>query len=95
VFVLGQAISETVSDEDGLQVDVALLVGQDFGGEDRNVMASIRFSGNMEVLLCVFRELLEEKGQESVDILASSDSVANRAATVGVADVDWLVEEDN
>jgi hypothetical protein len=95
VLVLGQTISETVANEDGLQVNVALLVRQDFGSEDGNVMTSIRFSGNMEVLLCVFRELLEEKSKEGVDILASSDSVANRAAAVRVSDIDWLIEEDD
>ena len=30
----------------------------------------------------VLRELLEEEGKQGVDVLASSDSVANRAARV-------------
>ena len=41
MLVLGQTIGETVTNEDGLQVDVALLVRQDFGGEDWNVVTSI------------------------------------------------------
>jgi hypothetical protein len=82
VFVLGQAISETVANEDGLQVDVALLVGKDFGGENWNVVTSVRFTSDVEVLLGVLWELLEEEGEESVHILSSCDSVADRAAAV-------------
>ena len=49
----------------------------------------------MEVLVSVLGKLLEEKCEQSVDILASSDSVANRAAAVGVTCVYGLVEEDD
>jgi hypothetical protein len=58
-------------------------------------VASVGLASNVEVLLAVLRELLEEQCQESVDVLASSNSVADRGATVGVADVDGLVKEDN
>lgn len=95
VLVLGKAISETVTDEDGLQVDVALLVRQDLRGENWDVMTGIRLSSNMKVLLSILWELLEEESEKSVDILASSNSVADRAATVRIADINWLVEEDN
>lgn len=60
ILVLSKAISQTVTDEDGLQVDVALLVGKDLGGEDWDVVTSVRLSGNVEVLFRVFWELLEE-----------------------------------
>jgi hypothetical protein len=58
-------------------------------------MTGVRLASNVEVLLAVLRELLEEQSQESVDVLASSNSVADRGATVGVADIDGLVKEDN
>jgi len=58
-------------------------------------MACIGFSGNMEVLLCIFWELLEEKSEERVNILASCDGVADRATTIGVTNIDWLVEENH
>lgn len=49
----------------------------------------------MEVLLGVLWELLEEESKKGVNVLASSDSVADRAAAVRVTDVNWLVKEDD
>lgn len=95
VLVLGKAISETVTDQNGLQVDVALLVGQNLRSHDRDIVTSVGLASNVEVLLGVLGELLEEQGKESVDILASSNGVTDGGTAVGVADVDGLVEEDN
>jgi hypothetical protein len=95
VLILSKAISQTVADEDGLQVDVALLVCENLGGEDWDVVTSVRLSGNVEVLLRVFWELLEEEGEESVDVLSSSNGVADRSTAVRVTDIDWLIKEDN
>jgi hypothetical protein len=74
---LGQAISKTIANEDRLQVDIGLLVGEDLRSEDWDVVASIRFTSNMEVLLSIFWELLEEEGEESIYVLASSDGIAH------------------
>lgn len=63
--------------------------------ENGDVVTGVRLASNVEVLLSVLRELLEEQGQKSIDVLASGDSVADSAATVGVADVDWLVQENH
>jgi len=41
VLILGQTISETVSDEYRFKVDVALFVGKNFSGEDWNIVTSI------------------------------------------------------
>jgi hypothetical protein len=41
IFVLGQAIGETVSDKDGLEVDVTLLVGENLRSKHGNVVTSI------------------------------------------------------
>jgi hypothetical protein len=41
VFVLSEAISETVTNQDGLQVDVALLVRKNLRSEDRNVVTGV------------------------------------------------------
>ena len=49
----------------------------------------------MEVLGCIFRELLEEECQESVDIFACSDRVRNGRAGIRVSNIDWLVEENH
>jgi len=49
----------------------------------------------MKVLLGIFREVMEEKGQKGIDVLASGDSVAHAAVAVRVAHVDGLIEEDN
>ena len=95
VLVLGQAIGETIANENRLEVDVALLVSENLGSHDGDVVTSVGLASNVEVLLSVLGELLEEQGQESVDILASSNGVADGGATVRVADVDGLVEEDN
>lgn len=95
VLVLSQTISQTVSDQDRLEVDVAVLVRKDLGGENGDVVTGVRLSGDVEVLLRVFGELREEKGHQGVNILAGCDSVANRATAVRVSDVDRLVEEDD
>jgi len=36
----------------------------------------------MEVLFGIFRELLEEKSEESIDVLSGSNSIANRSTAV-------------
>jgi hypothetical protein len=95
VLVLSKAISETVTDQDRLEVDVALFVGEDLRSHDGDVVTSVGLASNMEVLLGVLRELLEEQCEESVDVLGSSNGVADRGATIGVANVDGLVKEDN
>ena len=60
-----------------LEVDVAFLVRQDLSSKDGDVVASVRLASNVEVLLCVLRELLEEEREQSVNILASSNGVAD------------------
>lgn len=95
VFILGQAIGKTVTNQHGLEVDVALLVGQNLRSEDRDVMTSVRFTRDMEALFRVLGELLEEEGKQGVYVLASSNRIADRAAAVGVADIDGLIDENN
>ena len=95
VLVLDETIGETVADEDRLKIDVTLLVGKNLRGENWDIVTSIRLSSNVEVLLSVLGELLEEERQERVDVLTGCDGVGDGGAGVGVADVDWLVEEDD
>lgn len=68
---------------------------ENLSGKYWNVMSSIRFTGNMEILLGIFWELLEEQGQESIDILSCSDGIADGRAAIGVTDIDGLVKEDD
>ena len=93
--VLRLGVGQAVADGNALKVDVTVLVGQDLGSEDRNVVASVRFTSDVEWLLGIFGEVVEEKGQQGVNILAGGDSAADRAATVRVASVDGLVNEDD
>ena len=58
-------------------------------------MTGVRLAGDVESLLGVLWELLEEQSHKSVDILSSSNSVADLTARVRVADVDGLVQEDH
>lgn len=95
VLVLGQAVGEAVADEDGLDVDIALLVRENLGSEDWDVVAGIRLTRNVEILGRILGELLEEEGEEGIDILAGGDGVADGASTVGIAYVDGLIEEDD
>lgn len=95
VFILGETISQSVPNQNRLQVDVTLLVSKNLRSENRDVVASIRFSSNMEVLLRILRELLEEESKQGVNVLASSNRVANSVVAVGVANVDRLVQEDH
>ena len=82
VLVLGETVGQAITDENGLEVDVALLVGEDLRGKNRDVVTSIRFTRNVEALLGIFGELLEEEGEQGVNILASSDRVADGTAAV-------------
>lgn len=95
VVVLRQAVGEAVADEDGFEVDVALFVGEDLGGEDGDVVSGIGFAGDVEVLVGVFRECLEKEGEEGVDVFTGGDGVGDGGAAVGEAGVDGLVKEDD
>lgn len=95
VGVLGVAISETVADEDTLQVDVSVLVRQNLRGKDWNVMTGIRFASNVEILLGILRELVEEEAEKGIYVLSGSHGVADGASAVRVANVDGLVKEDD
>jgi hypothetical protein len=95
VLVLSVGVSQTVTNENGLKVDVAVLVGQDFGSKDRNVVTSVRFTRDVEVLLGVLGKLVEEEGEQGVNVLAGSNGVANAATRVREANVDGLVKEDD
>ena len=75
LLVLGVAVGKTVANQDRLEVDVALLVGKNFRGEDGDVVTSVRFTCDVEILVRILGELLEEKGQERIDVLASCDGV--------------------
>jgi hypothetical protein len=70
-------------------------VGENLGSEDWDVVAGIRLARNVEILGGILGELLEEEGEQGIDILAGGDGVADGASTVGIAYVDWLVKEDN
>lgn len=95
VRVLAVRISQAVADQNRLEVDIAILVRENLGGEDGNVVASITFTGNVEVLLGILRKFLEEQRQQCINILAGRGGVADGVATVGVANVYGLVKEDD
>jgi len=82
VFVLCKGIGQSVTDKNRLEVDVALLVRQDLRGEDGDIMTSVRFTRNVEILFGVLGELFEKQSEESVDILASGNGVADGSTTV-------------
>lgn len=58
-------------------------------------MPSIALSRDVEILMRVLGELLEEEGEEGVDVLASSDGVRDGGTGVGEPGVYGLVEEDD
>ena len=93
--VLSLGVGQAVADGNALEVDVTVLVGQDLGGEDGDVVASVRFTSDVEWLLSIFGEVVEEKGQQGVDVLAGSDGAGDGTTTVGVTSVDGLVNEDD
>jgi hypothetical protein len=95
VTILGVAIGKTVTDQNTLEVDVSVLVRENLRGENGNVVASIRLSSNVEVLLGILGKLVEEESEEGVNVLASSDSVAHGSAAIRVTNVYGLVKEDD
>lgn len=54
-------------------------------------MTGVGFACDVEILVGVLGELLEEEGEESVDVLSSGDGVGDGGTAVGEADVDGLV----
>ena len=70
-------------------------MAQDLRREDRNVVATVGLACNVEVLMVVLGELLEEQLQKCVNVLSSIDGVGNRIRGVRVADIDWLVQEND
>ena len=82
IRVLGETIGKTIANENRLEVDIALLVRQNLRGEDRDVVACVRLARDVEALLRVLGELLEEEGEQGVDVLASGNGVAHRATRV-------------
>ena len=58
-------------------------------------MTSVGLASNVKVLSSVLGKLLKEECQESINILSSSDRVADGTAAVRVAHIDGLVEEDH
>jgi hypothetical protein len=95
VSVLGVRVAQTVTNENTLEVDVAVLVLQNLRSEDWDVVSGIGLASNVEVLLSILGEVVEEESEKSIDVLAGGDSVANAVAAVRVADVDGLVNEDD
>jgi hypothetical protein len=82
VFVLSQTITQTIANKDGLQIDVSFFVRHNLRCKNRNIMSSIRFPCNVEVLFGILWELLKEESQKSVDIFSGSDCIADGAPTI-------------
>jgi hypothetical protein len=49
----------------------------------------------MEIKLSIFRELLEEQLKEGIDILGGGIGVAGTIITIGITNVQRLVQENN
>lgn len=68
---------------------------QDLRGEDWNIVSSIRFTGDVEILVSVFRKLFEEEGKEGVYIFAGCDGVTDRTTAVRKARIDGLIKKND
>ena len=95
VRVLCQAVGQAVADQHRLEIDVGLLVREDLGGENGDVVAGVRLARDVEVLLGVLRELLEEESEQGVDVLAGCQRGADGASAVREAHVHRLVQEND
>ena len=95
IFILGKTVGKSIANHDGFEIDIGLLMPLYFSSEYWNVMSSVRFACNVEILMGILWKLLEEQGQESIDVLACSDCVADRASAVREPSVDRLIEEDD
>ena len=63
--------------------------------EHGQVMTAVRLPGDMKILRGVFRELLEEKGEESIDVSTSGGRGGDGTAAVRETNVDGLVQKDD
>lgn len=60
VSILSILICQAIADKNALEIDVAILVGENFRSKGRNVMSAVGLACDVEVLLGIFRELMEE-----------------------------------
>lgn len=66
---------------------------QDFRSKHGYVVPCVRLPCDMEVLMSILRELFEKEGEEGINVLARSNSIANRSSTVRIACIDRLIEK--
>lgn len=96
VLKLDQGIGDTVTNQNRGQFERTVGVVDNLRSECGDVVASVRFTSNVELVLDELRELLEEELQEDEHILGgSSGGVDLVTLSVGVADADWLVQENH
>ena len=58
-------------------------------------MPSIRFASDVKILVSVLWKLLEEQGEESVNVFAGGNGITDRATAIRKASIDRLVQEDD
>ena len=66
-------------------------------GEIRSIYPAITLCSDMEWLRRIFRESVQKQLQERVDVFTGCRGVGNCCAivSIGIANIDWLVEENN
>lgn len=80
--ILSHPIGETVPDQNRFKVDIQILVTEDFRREHRDVVACVRLSGNMKILVSVLRKLLEEQSEQRINIFACCNGIADGSSAV-------------
>ena len=95
VVILCESIGQAIANEDRLEVDITLLVAEDLRGKDGDVVSSVGFACDVEILMGIFGVLLEKEGEKSVDVLSCRNGVTDRTTAVGKASVNRLIKEDH
>lgn len=55
---------------------------EDFRRKYRDVVARVRLSGNVKILVRILRKLFEKQGEQGINIFAGRNRVAHGSSTV-------------
>ena len=96
IAVLDKRISDTIANQDRRQLKRSVSVVDNLQSKAGDIMAGIRFSSNVELILDELRKLLEEQFQKHKHILSSTSSVCDLVSTsIRISYTNRLVQKDD
>jgi len=110
VLVLDVRVRQAIANQQGLNVDVyesggillyqrrgefALVIVVNDLCDRGDIVTSVGFASNVKLELLVSRKPFEKELEEGINVLGGSQRVAGGAPTIGVTDVQGLIQKDD